>query len=197
MFKFKKELGWSEVIAFGALVISAVALWQASSSNDGHIVKGGGIVTTGIVDDEECLFIAKIPIEFHNSGKTAVSLDRFIPGNIDTIIFLKDNKVLDSKDVEKELYLSNQPMISYLPMWVKLVRQGVPFNPDSYAHIGSLIHPNESYIANLVLLAKNNIDSQSLSDGVGISFSAEFSNGQSLPLNSHIQVTQLDDGKCR
>ena len=197
MFKFKKEIGWSEIIAFGALVVSTVALWQVSQSSEGHIIPGGGIVTTGIVNDEECLFIAKIPIEFHNSGKTAVSLDRYTPGNIDTVVFLKNNTVLNRDDVKYEMYLTNQPIGPYLPLWVKLVRQSLPFDADSYAHIGSLIYPNSSYASNLVLLAKNNINGKSISDGVGISFNAEFSNGQTLPVNSHIQVTQVQGDKCR
>lgn len=197
MFKFRKEIGWAEIIAAGAIILSAISLWQTSISNEGFIVSGGGVVTTGIVDDKECLFIASVPLEFHNSGKTAVSLERFTPKDSNVVFFLKNNKVLDPKDVEKELYLSNQPMIPYLPMWVKLVRRSLSFDPNSYGHINNLIYPNDSYRTNLVLLAKNNINGVSISDRIAISFYAVFGNGQSLPISMAIDVTQLNGAKCR
>ena len=82
-------------------------------------------------------------------------------------------------------------------MWVELVRKELPFNPDSYAHIGKLIYPNDSYSKNIVILSKNYINGNSMSDSIGISFNAEFSNGQVLKINSFIHVSPLSKNQCQ
>jgi hypothetical protein len=194
--KFKKEMGWAEVLAFFALIISCISLWQSSKDGEGHIIQGSGTVSAGTVKAEECVFIIALPIEFNNSGKQSVSLDRFKKTAINPVLFSKDGKIDSSNNIKFEMYFSGNNYPGNIQYFLNVIRTGQVFKPDEKAMIGQLIYPGTSYRKYIALVAHTYVDKTNIADNILIAFDAEFSNGQVLPVRAAIPITPYQNSGC-
>ncbi|MGD2118229.1 MAG: hypothetical protein PVG66_07715 [Chromatiales bacterium] len=197
MFKVRKEIGLSELIAFGALVISGLAYWNSSHSDRAYIVQGGGTVQIATIKDEACSYVMAFPVEFHNSGKQAVSLEQLAPHkDIEAVLFSDGESILPAESIIYKTYLSSTAIGVIPSFWLKEIKNKEQFKP-SFNHISDLIRPSHSYRFYVILLIDpysqlkpyNNLSAH-------LTFDAVFSNGQSLPIATAVSVSTYDAKKC-
>lgn len=194
IFKFKKELGWAEIISFLALLVSVAALWISSTSNKPYIVKGSGLISaTTVKSSNICYYIISIPIEFHNSSNTAVTFRRFIPSEISSVIFGKEKMLLDSPKNDYELYLVDK---NVRKNDIARVKSSQIININSYQFTDKLILPGSSYKKNLILITKPYKDNKNIADSIYFSVIAEFGNGQKLPISLVTNVESFAKTSC-
>lgn len=189
-------MGWGEIIALFALIMSAVSLWQSNKDSAGFIIQGSGRVGVTEVPTEGCLFLMALPIEFNNSGKQSVALNRFKPTNLKPVLFSKDGKLLDQSIVKYEMYLTNSEYYGYSKLWLDSVRKAPMLNPENQLMIGQLIYPGKSYRSFIAVVANAYKDKLNVADEMLISFDVEFSNKQVMPIRAAISIAPYMSSQC-
>lgn len=180
----KKEI---DLIALLALMISGIALWLSYQSTDGHIVKGGGRVLVHPYIDRSCQMLVSIPVSYHNSGKRAVSLQRFIPAeDVPSIIFLK-NKEIIKEVVSYKLHIFEEKVLTPTHMF-NLLETTPEYSLESYRYLDILIKPGDTFEASFVITAQDHINGKKLFDDVMVAIGTEFSNGQVIEHRSAINL---------
>ena len=197
MFKLRKEVGLSELISLGALIISGAAFWYSTQPEGGHIISGGGTIYTSVIKGEQCTYVLTLPVEFHNSGKQAVTLEQLTQGaDIPTVLFSNQESILDSKAIKHRIYLSNSNIGAIPSFWLKNLGNHNEFTP-SYKHIGDLIHPSESYRFYVVLTIAPYTQIERMEEvSAFIKFNAVFGNGQIIPISAAVELNKYDSTKC-
>ncbi len=198
MFKLKREFGLSDLIALGAVVISAIALWQSSQSNDANIIYGGGTVSYATVEESgKCSYALAFPFEFHNSGGEAVVLKQIAPRNANDpgVTVIAKDSILKEKDISYRMYLTQKPMVNFHP-WLWEVKRQAQFRP-SYNHVGEIIYPGSSYQFHVALIIDMNEKLRSQTElSAGVHFETIFSNGQVKSVGAIVELDPLGEGKC-
>ncbi len=174
-----------------------MALWIASSLNSAYIVQGSGLISAATIKSNDCLYVLSIPIEFHNSGNTAVTFRRFVPSEIPSVIFGKNKKLLNSPKNDFELYLSNESIdYNNLPRWLKRVQASQIIDLSSYQFSDQLVPPKSSFKKYLVLITKPYKDNDNIADRIYFSIFSEFGNEQKLPFNFLTDVESYINTSC-
>ncbi|MGF1713348.1 hypothetical protein L4D08_00365 [Photobacterium chitinilyticum] len=185
--KFKKEFSLSDVIASLALIVSAVAFWQSYKANDGFIVQGGGpALVSGIKN--ECSVMVTIPLEFHNSGKRALTLRRFTPAEIDNVLFVNGNKIDIERRISYEFYISSEEYSNTNELLQKVRKIG-EYDLSKYASSNYLIEPGKVFKTNVIVVSRPFSNKVQLADRIFVAFNTEFSNGQTVELRSGIDIS--------
>ena len=189
MFSFRKEIGWSEIIALGALLLSFLAYKETQSANDPFIVHGSGMIRYAAIKNEQCSYVLSVPVTFHNSGKESVTLKQLLPDDNYPLVSFADHseKTLDV-ELPYKVYMSSSTIGSIPFAWLEQVKRTAEFEA-SYKHIGSLIRPSDSlsFYLNIVIEPyKSSISYNKLS--AFLTLSASFSNEQIIPLNSAVEL---------
>ena len=192
MLKFKKEYGLSEIIAILAFVMSGVALYQSHKASEGYIVQGGGIVSVATVG---CDILSSIPVSFHNSGKKAVSLRRYIPAGVEKVLLVKSGEIIKHGKPEYEFYIteSQEGPIEFSLHNAKKIG---PYDLESQSFIDSLIKPGETYEASILVLVKSENNEAPLVDIIMVAVDAEFGDGQVLEVRSSFNAQHNRSGRC-
>jgi len=194
-FTIKEEVGLSDVFTLFALVISAAAFWLSYKSNDGYIVKGGGRVVVHPYKTLTCNILLSIPVSYHNSGKRAVTLRRFIPADVPKVIFTKNQKMIKEVEADYKFYILEGNFTK--PSNILTQLENVAEYPlDSYKHLGVLIKPNEVYEASLIITAQNYNNNKIIFDDVMVAVNVEFENGQSLEHRLAVDVKSNIPALC-
>jgi len=193
----KKEINLTNIIAFGILVIAILTYLESKSTNEGYIVQAGGSVYTALSkDNDKCSKIISIPIEFHNSGKQAVSLKQLAPSDITTVLFTNNSEIIEKDKIKFNMHLSNNNIGVVPSYWIKKFNNKNKFNP-SFSHINDLIKPNESYSFFIVIIITNYEKLKEYKNFTTlINLNAIFSNEQTLKINSAIQIDTQDLTGC-
>ncbi|MBY6191988.1 hypothetical protein KUV22_16290, partial [Microbulbifer agarilyticus] len=194
--KFKNEYGLSDIVAIFAFLMSGLALYQSYKANEGYIVQGGGPVAVGIVDRNTCEMLASIPIIFHNSGKRAVSLRRYVPAGIDEVLFVKDGKIIKDRNPTYDFYISGKQDESMIETLQKAKKFGV-YDLDSYSFIDTLIEPGEIHEASIIILIHSMDNKLPLIDRMMVATDVEFGNGQTLEIRSAFNAQVSTPERCR
>ncbi len=184
--KFKNEYGISDIIAIIALVVSFVACWQSYKANEGFIVKAGGPWVISNLGDE-CSVMVSIPVEFYNTGKTAVTLERFTPDKLEKVILSKNNNLLLNHKVGYDFYIVDGDFSEPKKLYQQAKKVGV-YDLNSYAISDYLIKPNSVFKTNIVIVSKAFVDEQQVFDRVYVSLNASFSNDQVIEIKGTIGV---------
>ncbi|MCC2617354.1 hypothetical protein LJ739_13970 [Aestuariibacter halophilus] len=189
----KKEI---DLVAIFALGVSAVALWQSYQSNDGYIVKGGDRALVLPYKVGDCQTLVSIPVSFHNSGKRAVSLERFIPAdNVPSLIFLKNQEIVEEVNVNYKLHIFEGKLHS--PKMIFNLLKTTPEYPlESFKHLNKLIKPGDSFEASFVVTAQDYVNGEKVLDYIMVAIDAEFSNGQLLENRSAIDLKTNSSRVC-
>ncbi len=197
MFKLRKDVGLSEIISLGALIISGFAFWYSTQPEGGHIINGSGTIYTSVVKGEQCSYVLTLPVEFHNSGKQAVTLEQLTPNtDVPTVLFSNQESILDNKAIKHRLYLSNSNIGVIPSFWIKNFENQNEFTP-SYKHIGDLIHPAESYRFYVVLIIEPYTQIEKMEQvSTFIKFNAVFGNEQTIPISAVVDLNKYDSTKC-
>lgn len=183
------------MFAFIALLISTAAFWQSYKSNDGYIVKGGGRALVYPYKRTSCNMLVSIPVSYHNSGKRAVTLERFIPSNVPKVIFTKNQKLIKELVVNYKFYILEGNDTNPSQILSKLeINNEYPL--DYYKQLGVLIKPNEVYEANLILTAQNYENNTRIFDDVMVAVDVEFGNGQIIEHRSAIGLKSNTSTIC-
>lgn len=194
-FTIKKEIGLSDLFALFALTISAAAFWQSYKSNDGYIVKGGGLVLVHPYKNSTCNILLSIPVSYHNSGKRAVTLKRFMPSDVPKAIFTKNQKIIKEVKVDYKFYILEGNHTKPRNIFSKLEKI-TEYPLDSYKQLGALIKPNEVYEASLIITAQNYKNNKRIFDDVMVAVDVEFENGQSLEHRLAIDLKSNVPAEC-
>lgn len=181
----KKEI---DLIALLALVISGIALWLSYQSTDGYIVEGGGRVLVHPYIDKSCQMLVSIPVSFHNSGKRAVSLQRFIPTeNVPPIIFLKNKEIIKEVGVGYKLHIFEEKILTPTHIF-NLLKTTPEYSLESYRYFDKLIKPGDTFETSFVITAQDHINGEKLFDDVMVAIDTEFSNGQVIEHRAAIDL---------
>lgn len=191
-FTIKREI---DLFAVLALLISAAAFWQSYKSNDGYIVKGGGLVLVHSYKNTTCNVLLSIPVSYHNSGKRAVALKRFIPSSVPKAMFTKNQEIIQDVMVDYKFYILEGNITKPSEILSKL-EISAEYPLDSYKHYGVLIKPNEVYEANIIITAQNYKDKKFIFDDIIVNVDVEFENGQILEHRSAIDTTTNIPAAC-
>jgi hypothetical protein len=186
--KIKKEITLSDVLAFLALIISSYSIWYNIQSNKGYIIQGGGFSHyTTIKENDNCSFVISIPIQFHNSGKKAVTLEQLTPPtNKKFIIFSNQNTILKN-NLKYQIYMSKTDIGVIPSMWIKKIKSYEEFQPG-YKFIQKLIKPNHSYTFFLILVMDINQNFNYDKLYTYINFQALFGNEQKIEIKKAIDI---------
>lgn len=158
-------------------MISGLALWYSTQSNNAHIIKGGDL-PYNINTKEKRLVV--LPIELYNTGKEAVILEHFlISKTLDTILFSSENTILPINSVNYEMYVSEELIDS-----LNDLKRARKFEIPIY-NIRSLIKADESYTFYIIIVLKDNKIDNQLIDPL-INFNIKFSNGQIIKVNDKL-----------
>lgn len=192
MIKFnfaEKEFGWSEVIATGALIFSAVSFWHTINANKPLVIQGSGFANVAIEENRgKCLLLASLPVEYENSGKTSVKLTKFTSENR-VLRFVLGTKELDSSSIPYQTVLTSHPLYWHTAKWLDdLSVNSVPFEKNMGLHNGFIISPNSRFSTNLAVIVELTEPRKKLADFMAINFTAHFSNGQQLEFSSVISI---------
>jgi hypothetical protein len=187
LFKLKKEIGVSDLIAFVALIVSIWALYISYDSNRAFIVQGGGVIKENIIQggNKKCGLIVTMPISFSNSGKQATTLEQLAPtDNLPAVIFSDGDKLLTDMKLPYKQYLLSTLENADKGVTLSELTSNKEFIP-SFNHIGDLIEPNQTYKLNYMLLVPTDANLNSFKNPKAfVSFDANFSNGQILKIRS-------------
>lgn len=187
---FRKEFGVSELISLLAFILSGFAFLYSTKANDAYIVGGGGIVSyTTVQQGNQCSFVMTIPVDFHNSGKEAVTLKQLAPPvDVNSMLFSDNNEILATKDINYHMYLSSSNIISPSVFWITQFKNREEFEP-TYNHINDLIEPGQRYGFYVVIIVDSVNELRKYSDlSSFFSMRAIFSNNQEIPINSAIKI---------
>lgn len=196
-FQFKKEISITDIIAIFAIIISCISLWKSFEPDDGFIVSGGGILNSKIEYDGDCHYLLSIPVEYHNSGKRALTLRRFVTDDLPKVLFLKSNSLNTDEPLltYKSYQVNNASDLSY--GWLKHLSKLPQFQPEKSFYFDGLIKPGDSFVTNIVVDVLAYEKGVVLADSIAIAFDAEFSNGQVIPLRISTNIQPYDESICR
>ena len=196
MFKFKKEIGWSEVIALGALILSGFAYKTSLDANKPFIVHGSGLIKYAEINREQCSYVLSVPVTFQNSGKEAVTLKQLYPDDSFPLINFVNHseKDLDVK-LPYKVYMANSSIGSVPFAWLEQV-QRLPEFKASYKQIGELIRPSDSLSFYLTIVIDSKPELLNYKDlSAYLTLNARFSNEQVIPLNAAVELDSIG-AKC-
>jgi len=191
-FTIKKEI---DIFALLAILISVAAFWQSYKSNDGYIVKGGGLVLVHPYKSSTCNVLFSIPVSYHNSGKRAVTLKRFIPSHLPKVMFTKSEKIITKVAIDYKFYILEGNITKPSEVLRKLEKTN-EYPLDSYKEFGVLIKPNEVYEASIIITAQNYSNNKYIFDDIMVAVDVEFENGQILEHRLAIDAKKDILGVC-
>jgi len=196
MFSFKKEIDIGHTLGFVAIIISVVSLWQSNKGSDGYIIQGSGVAGTGTILADECLFVMTLPMEFNNSGRRSVALERFVAINKSPLLFTNSSGTDSSTAIPYEVYLSDANYMGNMKFFIDQVREDPIFNPNDGASFDQLIYPDKSYRKNIVVIARPYKNGKNLADTLLVSFDVKFSNTQNEEVRAAIRISKYDNTDC-
>ena len=186
-FTLKKEIGISDLFSLVAVIISAAAFWQSYKSNDAFIVKGTQKTLVHPYKDSKCNMLVSIPVSYHNSGKRAVPLNRFVPADVPKAIFLKNRNIVEEVDVDYRFYILEGNLVNPNEI-LTLLNKTNEYPLESFKHFGALIKPNEVYEASIVIHAQDHANGERIFDDVMVAVDVEFGNGQIIEHRAGIDL---------
>ena len=190
-FAFRKDIGFSEIIALAALAISGFALYASLQASKAIVVPGSGAVRLDRVSNSagDCRYVAIFPFQFHNSGGRAVALERISPPEnlLPSVVFVSGNLVLPEDAVSYEMYLSQSETHSVSGDSFARLRAGPEFRP-SYDLIGDLIEPGGSRSFEIVLLVDSLASRSRDETMLMLAFDVSFANGQTWPVRQAVRL---------
>ncbi len=192
MFKFNfadKEFGWSELIATGALIFSGASFFYTLNANKPLVIQGSGFANVATAEHQgQCLLLASIPVQYENSGKTAVKLNKFTSDD-GVLKFVLGTQELENNTIPYQTVLTSQPLYWHTAKWLDdLSVSNVPFEKNMGLHNGLIISPNSRFSTNLAVIVELIEPNKKLSDFMAINFTAHFSNGQELEFSSVVDM---------
>jgi len=195
---FDRKFGIAEVISFFALIFSGYVLWTTNRANDPLIVYGSGaIATTTFKEGSECNLVLSIPVLFHNSGKQAVTLQRYVPTEISRVMLSRKDELQEVTEGGYELYLSALPAIYQdKSLWIESVRSTQKIDLKSFSYTNTLIPPNTQYHMYMVLVVNPYPNGEPDFEDVMFSADAEFGNDQIISISFTTQVEPRKNTSC-
>ena len=171
-------------------------MWKSFQPDDGFIVSGGGPLNSKIEYDGKCHYLLSIPVEFHNSGKRALTLQRFVTIDLPKVIFIKSNGSIVSEPslTYKSYQVNNGSNLAY--GWLKHLSNLQQFQPEKSFLTNNLIKPGDTFFTNIVVDVVAYKEGKPLADTIAISFDAEFSNGQVIPLRVSTDIEHYNQAIC-
>ena len=125
-------------------------MYLSYKANEGHIVKGGGIVSVTAFGYD---LLSSILVNFNNSGKKAVSLRHFVPSDVEKVLLTKGERVISTDEFEYEFYITESSQ-SYLELSLYDARRIGSYDLEAQPFIDVLIKPRETHEANILVLVK-------------------------------------------
>lgn len=194
-FKFKREIGYPEIISIVAILLSAFAIWKSHQNDEGFIVQGSSTVTTtNLIGD--CLYVVTYPIQFHNSGKKAVSLERFIPAGIKPIMFSSGGEILKEEEIKSNLYLHRNYNNFNINEIHKTIQSNNKLSLSDYKFMRKLILPGDTFNAAFVITIDKKQQLPKLPNHIFVAINTEFSNNQELEYTAGISLTPEELENC-
>ncbi|MHA2937353.1 hypothetical protein ACXJY6_03545 [Vibrio sp. RC27] len=194
MFKFRKEIGWSEIIALGALILSGLAYITSLNANKPFIVHGSGLINYAAINNDQCSYALSVPITFHNSGKQSVTLKQLLPdGDFPLVSFVNFSEKDLDMNLPYKVYMSNTSIGPVPLMWLEQIKT-LPEFKASYKHIGELIRPSDSlsFYLNIVIEPNKNLTKYK-NISAFLTLKASFSNDQIIPLNAAVELAGIGE----
>jgi hypothetical protein len=195
-FQLKKEISITDFIALFAIIISCISLWKSFQPDDGFIVSGGGLLNSKIEYDGKCHYLLSIPVEYHNSGKRALTLQRFVTIDLPKVLFIKSNGSVISEPLltYKSYQVNNGSNLAY--GWLKHLSKLPQFQPEKSFSTNNLIKPGDTFFTNIVVDVVVYQKGKALADSIAVAFDAEFSNGQVIPLRVSTDIEPYSHAIC-
>jgi hypothetical protein len=196
VFKFKREVGYAEMISALAVLLSAFALWKSYQNDEGFIVQGSGtVITADLIAD--CQHVVTYPIQFHNSGKKAVVLERFTPADIRPVLFSSGGEAFKEEAIKYNLYLHRNYYYFDINEIYATIQNDNELYIKDYKFIGELILPGDTFQAAFVITINKKQKLPKPPKRISIAINTKFGNKQELEYAASISLAPEKFGSCQ
>ena len=179
MIKFKT----SDYIAFLALFMSAISLWQTYTSKKPNIMVATGYSGVGSISSQKdgyCVLVADFFVEINNSGATSAKLLRIKKTNGTPVLrFEKNNEIININ--KGKIVLLKKP-VSAQYGWNLIEQNKVRFDFSKPSFINEILQPKTTKRMNFAILADIYRLNANLADRIYLTF--EMINDGYLPIRS-------------
>lgn len=198
-FKFKKEIGFAELIAALALVLSGFAVWQAQQATSPFVILGLGDNRVGAFRDEEsntCKMLLHAPVEFNNSGQRSATLDRISsPIGVPAVWFLKNGELVKDVNISFDVYLLRAPL-EHIEVWPVLSKGLRPISFSETVFLSKIIPPNSSLTLNFVVTAEIYEGLNSIADQILLGMDVSDQGGKTHEIRIALELDHISTRAC-
>lgn len=194
LFQFEPKFGWSELIAWVALVIAVIAFYQGHSSGRPRVVVTELPIAGGRVLDDRTgkeNFVAVVPFLFTNAGGSTTSLvtlgtDEEVP--LPPLMGMWKGKSVPEDQIAYQFFLLPE-MVDNVDGIREALLKRKAFEPQNRPMLNVNIPAGESRELYLGIIADLYGSDRRKADGLILSLGARFTHGISVPLRGHIDVS--------